>query len=326
MDRSSRLRAALAAATLTIGFAMGASAEDAWKMPTASPAGGALADNVAKYVQDVQAFSGGKVRVALAPPGASAQTLAGLARGQVPIAEIELAASAGEHPLLGIDGLPFLVSGYVKAEKLWRVSRPAVERIVASGGYRILFAVPAPPEGLFSRQPVPVPSALRGRRLGVADAAGERLAALLGATAVRIGPGDLTRAFADGAVDAALASPPAVISAALARAAPHFYRIEARMPKRAVVVSSRALAGLERGAQMALVESAKRAEQRGWRASREQAAAVVEALTAAGVNVHEPEPQFIREMHDLARRLVLELTERGGEEAIAIVDAYFRPE
>ncbi len=67
-----------------------------------------------------------------------------------------------EDPIFGIDTVPFLATSYPAAKKLWDASRPAVEKKLDSQGLKLLFAVPWPPQGLFSKTAVTKVEDLKG--------------------------------------------------------------------------------------------------------------------------------------------------------------------
>jgi TRAP-type C4-dicarboxylate transport system substrate-binding protein len=47
-----------------------------------------------------------------------------------------------EELLFGLDSLPFIVSGYDDAKRMWQASRPAVEKALEKRGLSVLYAVP----------------------------------------------------------------------------------------------------------------------------------------------------------------------------------------
>ena len=68
--------------------------------------------------------------------------------------EVLISLHENEDPMLGIDVVPFLATSYEEARRLWDGSKPAIEKRLASQGLMVLFAVPWPPQGIYSRQEI----------------------------------------------------------------------------------------------------------------------------------------------------------------------------
>ena len=71
--------------------------------------------------------------------------------GHMQIGETLISLHDNEDPIFGIDVVPFLATSYDEARKLWRASKPLVERKLAEQGLMPLFAVPWPPQGMVAK-------------------------------------------------------------------------------------------------------------------------------------------------------------------------------
>src|SRR5260370_543605 len=58
---------------------------------------------------------------------------------QAQIGEILLVNFENENPLFGVDGVPFLATSYADAMKLYKASRPALEKLLAAQGIKLLY-------------------------------------------------------------------------------------------------------------------------------------------------------------------------------------------
>jgi Bacterial extracellular solute-binding protein, family 7 len=106
---------------------------------------------------------------------------------QVPIGEFLLSRLANQNPIFEADAVPFLATDYDRAEQLWALSRPEIERLLASEGLIVLYSVPWPPQGLYADRPIEGLADLRGLRFRAYNTATERLAQLAGALPTQIG-------------------------------------------------------------------------------------------------------------------------------------------
>ncbi len=72
--------------------------------------------------------------------------------GQAQAGEILLVNFENEDPLYGLDGVPFLATSYADAMKLYKAEKKALEAKLAKQGMRLLYAVPWPPQGIYSNR------------------------------------------------------------------------------------------------------------------------------------------------------------------------------
>ena len=52
------------------------------------------------------------------------------------------------------DSIPFVVTSYADAKRMWDLQRPGLEREMAQRGFKLLYAVPWPPQGLYLTKPL----------------------------------------------------------------------------------------------------------------------------------------------------------------------------
>ncbi len=74
--------------------------------------------------------------------------------GQAQIGEILLVNFQNEWQIFGADGLPFLADSYDEAAKLWKAQKPMMDKKLAEQGMMVLYAVPWPPQGIYSKKPI----------------------------------------------------------------------------------------------------------------------------------------------------------------------------
>ena len=153
MKRSLLLAAGLAFAALTTP----AMAQTKWDLPAAYPANNPHSENLSLFAKDVGAATGGKLTITV-HPGASLFKAPDIKRavqtGQAQIGEVLISLHENEDPIFGVDVIPFLATSYPEAMKLWKASKPAIEKKLAAQGLMLLFAVPWAPQGIYAKKEI----------------------------------------------------------------------------------------------------------------------------------------------------------------------------
>jgi TRAP-type C4-dicarboxylate transport system substrate-binding protein len=240
---------------------------------------------------------------------------------QVPIGEFLLSRLANQNPIFEADAVPFLATDYDRAEQLWALSRPEIERLLASEGLIVLYSVPWPPQGLYADRPIEGFADLRGLRFRAYNTATERLAQLAGALPTQIEVPDVPQAFATGRIQAMITSPSTGADAKAWDFVNFYYHTQAWLPKNVVVVNRRAFERLDPVLQGVVRGAAVAAERRGWAMSRAETEEKVPLLRANGMAVADPSPRLAGDLRELGRTMADEWVQATGPAARAIVDA-----
>lgn len=313
---------AVLAATLAAAPAV---AQNNWDMPTPYGDGIFHTQNIHAFAEDVEEATGGSVSITVH----SANSLFGHAeikdavrQGLVPIGEILLSRLANEHPIFGIDSIPFLASSYDDAEALWEASREAVEGRLSEQGLTVLYAVPWPGQSLYLRQEVTDPAQMAGLSFRAYNVATERLAELLGAVPTQVEEADIPTAFSTGRVEAMITSPSTGANAQAWDFTSHYIDTQAWLPKNIVFVNSQAWEGLTEEEREAIRNAAAEAEERGWQMSREETEAKIAELEAGGMTVSQPSDALAARLQEVGETMTEEWLEQAGDEGRAIVEAY----
>src|SRR4029078_9221852 len=130
-----------------------ASAQVQWKIASAYPSGNFHTENLEAFAQELADTTGGKLLIKIYPNGSlfpAATIMRAVRVGQAEIGEVLISLHEREAPILGIDAVPFLATRYDHARRLSDASSPTIERKFATEGLVVLFAVPWPPQGLYS--------------------------------------------------------------------------------------------------------------------------------------------------------------------------------
>jgi TRAP-type C4-dicarboxylate transport system substrate-binding protein len=303
-------------------------APEHWDLAAAYGAGNFHTENLMHFAGDVARQSGGRLAIAVHPGGSlfkAPEIKRAVQGGQTAIGEILLASFENSGPLYGVDGIPFLASGYEEAWRLYRASRPALEKLLAGQGLVLLFTVPWPPQGLYVKKPINGLADLRGARWRAYSPATARMAELVGARAVTVQATELPHALATGVVDSYISSSSTGYDSKTYEYLDFWYDTEAWVPKNAVIVNRRAYLALEPSLRRVLDGAAKEAETRGWRLSQEKNEWYKEALAGKGMQVLRPSASLGAEMKQLGQIMLADWLKKAGPAGQAVLEAFGRP-
>src|SRR5690606_11318296 len=147
----------LSAATV-LGIASPAAvAQVKWDLPAAYPASNFHTENLMQFAADVDQATGGKLKITVHANASlfkAPEIKRAVQTNQAQIGEILLSNYSNENPLYGVDVLPFVATSYDAARELDRASRPALEKLLAAQGMKLLYTVAWPPQGLYSSKPL----------------------------------------------------------------------------------------------------------------------------------------------------------------------------
>lgn len=296
-----------------------------WDMPTPYVPANFHTINIEKFAEGVKSATGGKLVIKV-HPGASLYKMPEIKRAvqtrQVPIGEVLMVTLVNENALYAVDGLPFLASNYATAEKLWRVQRPYIERLLDAQGMRLLFAVPWPPQGLITSKEVNSVADLEGLSFRAYDKQTLRLGELIKARPVTIQAAEVAQALATGKINSLTSSAQSGVDYKAWESLKYFYDVQAWLPKNMVFVNKSAFDALDRAEQEALLAEAKKAEVAGWAASSEVAEQMKRTLASHGMKVLTPNPKLVADFNRIGKQMTEEWSADAGSEGKALLDAY----
>lgn len=319
-----RMMGPLAAGLLALS-ATGAAAQTRWDLASAYLPTNFHTQTLAQFVDEVDQATNGQLKITLHANSSlfKAPEIKRAVQGrQVQAGEILMVTFENENPVLGIDGVPFLATTYEDARRLYAVQKPALQSYFERHGMILLYSVPWPAQGLYSRKPVETIADLRGLKWRAYSPATARMGELMGAQAVNVVSAELSQALATGVVDAFITSSQTGVDSRVYESLKYFYDLQAWIPKNAVMVSASAFGALTREQQGAVMRAAAAAEERGWKASVEMNEASKKTLASNGVQILQPPPALTAELKKIGATMYDEWKKRAGSELTAIMNAY----
>ncbi len=309
----------------TLALPASALAQTAWDMPTPYAEGNFHEQNIATFVADVNEKAGEAVAITLHPN----QSLIkhpdiknSVRDGIVPIGELLVSRLENENPIYGADAVPFLATSYEDAKRLYDAQKPMMEKALAKEGLKLLFSVPWPPQGLYTKDDVNSVADLSGKTFRAYNKSTEEIAKGAGMVPTQIEVSDIPTAFSTGRVEAMMTSPSTGVDSKAWDFLSNYYTLNAWLPRNMVIVNQAAFDALPAEAQTAITEAAAAAETRGWEASEEETKSATQTLKDNGITVSEPSEELNSGFKDIGKTMTEAWKASAGAEGEELLKAY----
>lgn len=317
------MKTLLLAALLAAGAAH---AQTQWKLATGYRAETFHTQNLQQFAQEVQEATAGQLRIEVHPNNSLvklAEIRQAVQDGKVESGETIMANLVKDIPIAGADSIPFVVGSYAHARRMWELQRPLVDKHFAARGLKVLYAVPWPPQGLYSSKPIQRIRDLAGTRMRTYNQATVRIAELVGATPVDVPMVEVNKALAEGRLDNMITSAVTGVENQVWGPIKYYYEINAWFPKNIVFVHMKSFNALQPAAQAAVLKAASTAETRGWARSQAVMLDATGELRAHGIKVERVSPEFDLEFKRLGEKFSREWVRSVGNEANQIFVRYY---
>ncbi len=312
------------ASTCAMALAGSASAATKWDMPTPYGDGVHHTKNVRQFAEDVNKAAGGELNIVV-HSGASLfkhpEIHRAVRSGQVSIGEMFMGLLGNSDPVFKADNIPFLASDFDSAKRLWQASRPAIEKSLAKDGLQLLYAVPWPPQGFYTKKAISSVGDLKGAKMRAYSPTTSRLAVLLEASPTTVQTPEIPQAFSTGIIDAMVTSPSTGVSSQAWDFVGHYTDTQAWIPKNMVIVNARAFKRLPKATQQAVLDAAAKAETRGWEMAQKETSAKTATLKENGMQVASPSPELKKGLQAIGQTMGGEWAKEAGAAGSEIIKA-----
>jgi TRAP-type C4-dicarboxylate transport system substrate-binding protein len=302
-----------------------AQAQVKWDLPTAYPATNFHTENIQQFADELDKATGGKLKIVVHANASlfkAPEIKRAVQGGQAQAGEILWVNFENEDSLFGIDGVPFLATSYAEALKLWRASRKPLEERLAKQGMKVLFSVPWPPQGIYSKRPLASVGDMKGLKWRAYSPATSRIAELVGAQPLTIQAAEVPQALATGVMDSMMSSGATGYDSKIFEHVKNFYDTQAWLPKNAVIVNQKALDALDKATQAAVLKAAATAETRGWKISEEKTGWYLEQLKKNGMTVAAPSPDLKAGLKKVGDTMLADWLKKAGSDGQSVVTAF----
>jgi TRAP-type C4-dicarboxylate transport system substrate-binding protein len=306
-------------------FSAAAQAQVKWDMPTPYPDGNFHTKNDRQFADEIAKSSGGKLQITVHSAGAlikMPEIKRAVQTGQVPIGEILVSVLANEAAVFAFDSNPFLANSYAKDAKLWAVAKPIIEKRLDGQGIQLLYSVPWPPQGVYTKKDLNSLSDLKGTKFRTYSPTTSRFAELVGAIPTTVQVPEVPQAFKTGLVDAMITSGATGVDTQAWDYLSHYYDTQAMLPHNVVFVGKEAFAKLDAATQKVVLVAAAAAEARGRATSEAENEGYKKTMAANGIKIIQPSAKLSAEFEVIGKQMTEEWVKKAGAEGEAILAGY----
>ncbi len=324
MTRQPALTASLAVA-IALCASPFAAAQTKWDLPTAYPPTNFHTENIQQFANDIDKASAGKLHITVHSNASlfkAPEIKRAVQGGQAQAGEILLVNYENEDPLYGLDGIPFLATSYGASFKLYKASRKALEDKLAKQGLKLLYTVPWPPQGIFTKRALGSVGDMKGLKWRAYSPATAKIAELVGAQPVTVQAAEVSQALATGVIDSYMSSGATGYDSKTYEHIKNFYDTQAWLPKNAIIVNQKAFDALDKSTQAAVLKSAAEAETRGWSLSEEKNGWYVEQLKGKGMVIIVPSEQLTADLRKVGNYMLAEWLRKSGSDGRKVIDSF----
>ncbi len=318
------MKTMIAAGAVALG-AGAAMAETKWDLSTAWGASNFHAQSAIAFADAVRDETDGSVDITVHLSGEIGvkitEKLSAVENGIVQMADMLLFLQAGESPFLGIDTLPYLIQGQDEMKTWLEVAGPTYDAIFAQKNQKVLYYVPWPSPGVYTKDPVVSADDMAGQRIRAFNATSFEFLEKMGAAPVELPFGELAAAVAAGTVDGAATSTSTGANSKLYQFTDHFNPLNWSMSPDAVTVNLDAWNALSDAERATIEAIADRMEGDFWAASAAEDAAKTAVLVENGMTVSMADDSLKARMAEAGKAMWADFFAKVPE-AEAVVDAY----
>lgn len=318
------LKWALPCVMLAAGAVTSANAEK-WDMPGAYPDHGYMTQNLRDFAEAVKVATDGEIDILVHSSGSlfpGNEIKRAVQTGQVAIGERLLSAHSNENAVFAFDSVPFLAPSFEESEKLWEAARPVISEVLEEQNLVLLFSVPWPAQGLYSKKPLPKFTDLEGVKVRAYNSTVSRIAELAGAQGVQIEYAELTQALSTGVADATVGSGSSGYEKKLWEVLKYYYELNMWLPRNMVFVNKDAWDGLDKAKQNTLLGISMMAEKAGLARAQEVAGWYNAEMTKNGIEISAGSEDLQEGFKKVGKIMTDAWLEKAGENGQKIIDRY----
>ena len=317
----------MTSAILCAGISTGASAATEWILATGLPDSSFFSQNYKVFIEEVEAKSGGELKIRYAGNGSLVKRDAirrAIQTGQIQMGEVDFVNLGNEDPVFRLDSLPAFASSYDDAWRLMEAQKPYVDKLFAERGLKIVGFTPWPGQGFYSKKPITSLGDAKGVKLRIYSQPTKTMAQILGFDPIILPGSEVTQAFATGMIDAMFTSPSfgATVMQAWDYTDHHLF-VGAMHSKQSLVVNEAAYQALSPKLQNVVLEAGKQVTERGWKMSEEDNAKALKTFEKHGMTVRYAWPELEKKLEDVGKALIEEWKKEASPGAMAVVEKYY---
>ncbi|MEZ5825249.1 MAG: TRAP transporter substrate-binding protein [Geminicoccaceae bacterium] len=315
----------LLGAAAGLALSAGVASAETWDMPMAYADGNFHTQNGKAFAECVGTGTGGALEIVVHASGSlfkGNEIKRAVQTGQAPIGERILSAHENENAMFGVDSIPFLATSYEASDKLWQASRGALSELLDEQNLVLLYAVPWPPQGIYSKKELNSAADMQGVKFRSYNSATARMAKLMGALPVQVEAAELSQALATGVAESFISSGSTGYDRKVWEHLSHWYEVNAWLPRNHVFANKQAWEALDDSTRNVVSACAQLAERTGSLDSQRLNDWYKSELKANGMTVQPAGDQLRADLEGIGVTMTNEWLEAAGDAGRAVVDAF----
>jgi len=289
----------LAGAAALAVQAIPAAAQVKWDLSTVWPETNFHTPNARRFADEVKKATNGAVEITVKSGGQlgfkGPEHLRAVRDGLVPMADILNIQQIGDEPLLGTEGIPFLVGNGAELKVLHKYLRAEYEKVAEKNNQKMLYTVPWPTQYLHLKAKSDTVDGLKGIKVRVPDKNAADMVNAFGMSGILIPWGETIPALASGAVAGVSTSAVSGVDGKFWEFLKYVYPTNHVWSSQIVTVNLDEWKKLKAEQRQAIEETAKRLEPEFWAASVKADADSLARLKEGGMEVVEIPPAMMAE-------------------------------
>jgi len=289
----------LVGATALALQAIPAAAQVKWDLSTVWPETNFHTQNARRFADEVRKATNGAVEITVKSGGQlgfkGPEHLRAVRDGLVPMADILNIQQIGDEPLLGTEGIPFLVGNGDELKVLHKYLRAEYEKVAEKNNQKMLYTVPWPTQYLHLKAKSDTVDGLKGIKVRVPDKNAADMVNAFGMSGILIPWGETIPALASGAVAGVSTSAVSGVDGKFWEFLKYVYPTNHVWSSQIVTVNLDEWKKLKPEQRQAIEETAKRLEPEFWAASVKADTDSLARLKEGGMEVVEIPPAMMAE-------------------------------
>jgi TRAP-type C4-dicarboxylate transport system substrate-binding protein len=279
--------------------AIPAAAQVKWDLSTVWPETNFHTQNARRFADEVKKATNGAVEITVKSGGQlgfkGPEHLRAVRDGLVPMADILNIQQIGDEPLLGTEGIPFLVGNGDELKVLHKYLRAEYEKVAEKNNQKMLYTVPWPTQYLHLKAKSDTVDGLKGIKVRVPDKNAADMVNAFGMSGILIPWGETIPALASGAVAGVSTSAVSGVDGKFWEFLKYVYPTNHVWSSQIVTVNLDEWKKLKPEQRQAIEETAKRLEPEFWAASVKADTDSLARLKEGGMEVVEIPPAMMAE-------------------------------
>lgn len=229
-----------------------------------------------------------------------------------------------ESKLFQLDALPFLATSYRDAFNLYKVSKPELEQVLKIKEVKLLYAVPWPAQGMFTRKKIETLDDLQGLSFRPYSKLTDMFGRSLGLEPLVVPLAKLSGSIKRKQFDVVFGSAGASVNFGVSKVFSYWYDLNAWLPKEIVFINMKQWQKLSSKDQAIVLSVAQRVESEGWRKSKQVADVGKAQLEFSKISLELLSPELRQEFELKSSVVVAQWLEVIGDHGRDVWERYMK--